>query len=283
HKRGPEPGAVEFRAVDPATDAQHYWIRLVQAERSGRPVGVRARREGGGVVRIDTENLRSFATTLSGAARTYVIDDQVVRAPANATFLRTALGWSAGVPRRGEKSAARCGPFKRAFANRFVFVYGEGDGEALARARYDQQVWWYRGNGDAAVITDEQFLAGNYADRNVILYGNRSTNRAFTAVLPKSCPLDVQQGRLRLGKREWEGNNLACLLVYPRKGEPHSLVGVFGATGVTGLRLGYSLLTYVAGVGYPDYVVYDQTVLEKGADGVAAAGWFNRRWRLARE
>ncbi len=274
-----EPDRIAYRTVDPATDPEHYWIRLVQAQVPGVPVGITAERDATGV-RITTTNLRSFASMLRGAPRKFVIDGEVVRARSGATFLRTNLGWTVAEPPVAEKSADRCGPLKRVFAHRFVLVYGEDDREALARARYDQQRWWYRGNGDCAVVSDVQFLAGNYADRNVILYGNRMINSAFAAVLPRDCPFDVTENKITLGKRAWTGAGLACAFVYPRRGEDQTLVGVFGATGIAGARLSYVLAPFVSGIGYPDYTVFDASVLTKGAEAVHAAGWFDFAWRL---
>ena len=57
-------------------------------------------------------------------------------------------------------------------------------------------------------------------------------------------------------------------------------MGVFGATGARGARLGYALLPFVSGVGYPDYVVFGPSVLERGTEAAAAAGWFDHAWRL---
>ena len=51
-------------------------------------------------------------------------------------------------------------------------------------------------------------------------------------------------------------------------------------TGVVGTRLGYTLGQFISGVGVPDYVVFDSSVLEKGDGGVHAAGWFDHNWKL---
>src|SRR2546425_135805 len=82
-----------------------------------------------------------------------------------------------------EKTPARYGPFKRAFTNRFMFVYGTGGSEeenkaCYDKARFDAQSWSYRGNGSVEIVADDSFQPG--ADsRSLVLYGNRNTNRAF--------------------------------------------------------------------------------------------------------
>src|SRR5262249_18428127 len=103
---------------------------------------------------------------------------------------RSGEKWSVtSQPSPALKSPERYGPFKQAFHNRMLFVYGtQGSSEekqwAFARARYDAETFWYRGNGSVDVISDLDFDPKKDPDRNVILYGNAETNRAWSALLP---------------------------------------------------------------------------------------------------
>ena len=54
---------------------------------------------------------------------------------------------------------------------------------AFAKARYDAETFWYRGNASIDVIPDTAFDAAAKPDRNVILYGNADTNAAWDALL----------------------------------------------------------------------------------------------------
>ena len=123
-----------------------------------------------------------------------------------------ALAEPVGPP--GEKSPERSGPFKRAFDNGFLLVYGtQGNSfessSLLERARADAAEWWYRGNGCAPLLSDDEYLelaaAPEFAGRNVILYGNTDSNSAFAAVLPANCPVQAHRGRIddvrRVGQR----------------------------------------------------------------------------------
>jgi hypothetical protein len=93
---------------------------------------------------------------------------------------------------------------------------------------------------------------------------------------------------LKLGEREWKGDDLSALFVYPAanwvKGEVglfgQHLVGAFADTGVQGTRLGYDLAPFSSGVGYPDYALFSAEILSKGDLGVLAAGWFDHEWKL---
>ncbi len=89
------------------------------------------------------------------------------------------------------------GSFKRAFDRDFVMVYGtagsdEVDAWALAKARFDAETWWYRGNGYAKVLRDVDVVAADVAGRNVIVYGpaEHQVWAAFAGANPR-VPADV--------------------------------------------------------------------------------------------
>jgi len=111
-----------------------------------------------------------------------------------------------------------------------------------------------------------------------VLYGNRDTNAAWESFVPSEAPFDAARGKLRLGKKTFEGNSLGALVVLP--GSSCCLVGCVADTGVAGSRLGYTLAPFLSGVGYPDYTLFSADVLTKGDAAVLAAGFFTQRWTL---
>ena len=183
-----------------------------------------------------------------------------------------------------EKRAAHSGPFKRAFTNRFVLVYGTaGDAaenrELLEKARYDSEVWAYRANGDANLMSDAQFLAGDFHDRNVIVYGNADTNRAWSAVFDDDCPIVAKRGSITIGGTKNEGV-VAAAFVRPRRGSAVALAAAFADTGAAATRLFYEFPVFVSGVGIPDYVVFGPGYLRELDGDVRAAGWFDYAWKM---
>jgi poly(3-hydroxybutyrate) depolymerase len=200
-----------------------------------------------------------------------------------------------------EKSRDRCGPFKAAFDREFLLVWGtqgsrDESRELYERARYDAAQWWYRANGHAVVMSDVQWLqrSATYHERsypdlgneNVILYGNRDSNAAWSVLLEGvewsqhfASPIAVVHNSMHIGGREFDGDALGGVFVrpYPRG---VGLVGVFADTGIAGTRLGYTLAYFISGVGYPDYAIYSSDILTKGDGGVLAAGWFAHDWSL---
>lgn len=200
-------------------------------------------------------------------------------------LVRDAAGWRAGEAPAGWKNPRRCGPFKDAFRNRFMLVYGtRGSADEnewmLYRARFDAETFAYRGNGSVDIIADADFDAAREPDRNVILYGNADTNRAWTRLLP-AAPIEVRCGQVRVGEHALRGDDLACLFVYPRADSSVALVGAVGASGLTGLRVAHRLPVFLSGVAYPDWIVMGPEILAAGAKGVHGCGFFGADWLLS--
>jgi len=288
------PSEVHLLTVDPVIDSTHRWVAVHQPLRYGEAVRVDGKWDVvSGTISVKTANARAIQVGAPRGAqpRRFVIDGQDFAAAAwPQWFVRDGDEWAAAAaaPSSDEKGPDRSGPFKRAFDREFVLVLPtagtrEENAQAVARARYDAQVWWYRGNGLARIVTDEEFVGAagvTFSGRNAILYGNADTNAAWAVVFDESNPIDVRRGSLRVGERTWEGDDLGAVFVRPRADDAQALAAAFADTGVRGARLGYGLLTFVSGVGYPDYAAFSGQVLESGDGGVLAAGWFDHAWRL---
>lgn len=265
------PAKFSFVSADPGVDATHFWLDLRQPLEYGTEMRVDVEGD-----RITTSNVRRLHLTRSGDV---AVDGVKFVAPVE--LLRDADTWvKAEQSLAGEKSPERSGPFKRAFDRRFVLVHGAADRLGASRARLDAQRWWYIGNGDCAVLTDEQFAMGDYSGRNVILYGNSETNRAWASVVPENCPIVLRQGEAVVNGESHKARDLGCVFVYPRRGEKAALVGVVGWTGRAGALTSATIPLFVAGVGIPDYVLFSSKTLTEGDLGVRTAGWFDHRWRL---
>jgi hypothetical protein len=182
------------------------------------------------------------------------------------------------------KTPARAGPFKEVFRGRVQLVHGtagtpEENAWARHKARYDAETFWYRGNGALEVVPDREFDPGAEPTRNVVLYGNADTNAAWAGLLGDS-PVQVRRGAARIGPHELAGGDLAVLAIYPRPGSAEALVGVVCGTGLPGSRLTERIPYFLSGVGLPDWLVLDPTVLRDGLAGVRAAGFYGPDWQI---
>ncbi len=183
------------------------------------------------------------------------------------------------------KGPHRAGPFKAAFDRNMLFVYGtqgtpEENAWAFSKARYDAETWRYRANGLVEYLADVAFDSARFPDRNLIVYGHADMVAGFDKLV-QTGEFEVRRGRLRVGARKLERDDLAFLAVYPRLGEDHSSVGLVAGTGPVGLRLTNQLPYFRSGVAYPDWTVIAPEMLALGGAGVLGAGFFGELWSVA--
>jgi hypothetical protein len=173
-------------------------------------------------------------------------------------------------------SADLPGSFKAGYEG-FTLVYGtigtpEENAASLARARFDAEQWWVRGNGRARVQPDTERLPDS---KYVVLYGNADTNRAWRRLV--GAPGDnvaVNAGRnfVRIRNagelRTFEGSDLALLAIH--RIDADRFVTLVGTTGKAGDIVGSRVPTFVAGAG-----IAEITLLRAGMLGAASleAAW----------
>jgi hypothetical protein len=305
----PAPGAVrrvDFVTASPSVSARAHWVTVEEQVKPFAPSSVhlavdaphlrfRGTTENVGRLTLDVGSALGdkksegpFAVELDGQTIASLI---AAKSPNGEPVIRLARSggkWSVlstAVP-ASRKSPSRQGPFKEAFRNRFLFVIGtkgtpEENAWGLAKARYDAEAFWYRGNGSIDVVPDTVYLdpgrALQYRDRNVIVYGHSDSNGAWPVLLGGS-PVQVQRGQLRIGSRTVTGDGLACLFVRPMPGSDTASVGVVAGSGLPGLRLTDRLPYFTSGVAYPDCVLISSNSSSEGHAGLLAAGFFGGEW-----
>jgi hypothetical protein len=307
---------VRFKTVSPQVSQRSAWVRILQQEKpfevSGVDLALDAAKRTitgttGNVATLELMPPIELPAAGTPAEITITLDGQsVTMTPKRGTpfiRLRREQGakdktvWSldsAGsdgskpVPMPAdEKKPARGGPFKMAFAHGFVAVVGtQGDDAAdallMAKARYDADQWWVRGNGTFEIITDTAFDAKQYLTRNVVLYGNHDQNGAWATVLGDTAPVDVRNGSLVGPTSRHSGDDIAVMFVHPRTDCDQGQVGVVAATGTKGMRAAMRTPVFSAGVGIPDLVAFRANMLTDGATGVIEAGYFGNDWSVDR-
>jgi hypothetical protein len=289
---------VDFTTASPGVSARCDWAGIEQQERPGRFSTVRLRWDPERrLFKGTTENVGLLALNLGhakpGSAVRAELDGQgEVEIPWPAGSPRAWLGRAGGrwaavpQPSPAMKGPHRYGPFKEAFRNRVLFVYGTRgtDAEnawAFAKARFDAETFWYRGNGSVDVVADADFDPAREPDRNVVLYGHAECNGAWKSLLDDS-PVQVRRGAVAVGGREEKDDDLACLFVRPRPGSDRALVAAVAGSGLPGLRLTDRLPYFVSGCGYPDWTVLSTAVLTTpGTGGVRGAGYFANDWSVS--
>lgn len=298
---GRELREVRFVTVNPGVNARSHWVGIEAQSQALVPSEVTALWDPGlQRVTATTRNAErvAFHTAAFGSApngfrieldgtRFEALKPANPRGDASLRFEKKQGDWVvAGAVSPGEKGPHRAGPFKDAFRHRMVFVHGtvgtpEENAWALAKARFDAESFWYRGNGSIDVISDTAFVAGQYPDRGVVLYGHADMNAAWARLLSGS-PVTVRRGEVRVGDKAVRRDDLSCLFVQPRPDSDRASVAVVAGTGMAGLRVTNRLPYFMAGTGYPDCLVIGSDALEKGTAGIVAAGFFGNDWSVER-
>ena len=307
---------VRFKTVSPQVSQRSAWVRILQQEKPFEVSGVDLAMDAakrtiagttGNVATLELQPPLELPAAGKPAEITITLDGQSVTVtPKRGTpfiRLRREQGakdkaiWaldpagsdgSKPVPMPAdEKKPARGGPFKMAFAHGFVAVVGtQGDDAAdallMAKARYDADQWWVRGNGTFEIITDTAFDPKQYLTRNVVLYGNHDQNGAWAKVLGDTAPIDVRNGAFVGPTSRHGGDDIAVMFVHPRADCDQGQVGVVAATGTKGMRAAMRTPMFSAGVGIPDLVAFRAAMLTDGATGVIEAGYFGNDWSVDR-
>lgn len=175
------------------------------------------------------------------------------------------------------KQPARGGPFKLAFQNRMSFVVGthgtaEENDWAMNKARFDAEQWYYRGNGSVPIYRDDQPLP---SDRNLIIYGNSTTFSKWKDLLGNS-PLQVSRTGATLNGKNYDGNDIAALWLYPNG---NRMIGVIAPTGMKAARYLARIPYFTSGVALPDWTITSAQTLKESSKAVIGCGFFGNDWK----
>ena len=200
-------------------------------------------------------------------------------------YLKKETDWQLTVtPALSQKGIHRNGTFKDGFRHQMVFVYSTGGnkeeaGWAFEKAKYDAETWYYRGNGAVDIVSDKDFRPENYADRSVVLYGNKYSNLAWNKLLA-SCPVTVENGKISIGEKHCVGDDLAAYFVWPRQDSDIASVAVISGTVKKGFLAANANQYFSGGSGFPDLMIFSLDMLKNGIKEVKMAGFFGNDWSV---
>lgn len=190
-------------------------------------------------------------------------------------------------PNENCKSPHRNGMLKDALRNHMVFVYSTKGSQqennwSYAKARYDAETFWYRGNGSISIIRDIDFTNEKFRENNLIVYGNADTNSLWKT-LQKNSPIKVNSGAVNVASEKLAQNKLGVMYVFPRMDSVSTTTAFIGGTDLTGMRTIERMPIFVSGVAYPDYLIVTADALKNGMSSVLKAGIFENDWTLKTE
>jgi dienelactone hydrolase len=291
----PDAHRVEFTTVDPGIASTRAWVTIEQqnvAREASRVIAEYDATEH--VVHIETSNVVSLSLDLSvfeSDEHPFPPEVQIDGTRANnklSRFTRAGLDdWHAEDSDPLHKHPARNGPFKDALRHNMIAVVGtrgspEENAWALAKARYDAESFWYRGNGSIDIVRDIDFDPGVEPDRSVILYGHASSNTVWNKLLGHA-PIHVGSGHISIGSDTIDRGDLGILMAYPRPGSDIAMVAVIGGSGIVGMRTTDQFPFVTSGVHYPDWFIAEPRIYLEADAGVMGAGFFANDWSLGED
>ncbi|HVW61966.1 MAG TPA: alpha/beta hydrolase-fold protein [Puia sp.] len=298
HQLAPDSAVnnIDFTTADPGISATYRWATIVQQTSPLDYSHVDLHRDmRAASITGSTENVQVLAIALGifgeGASVNIRLDHTVgmnytTRSASDTLYLHRQGGnWAATTkPAPEEKNPLRNGTFKEAFDHHMMFVYGTTGSRrenewSFQKSRYDAETWYYRGNGAVDIIADKEYTPARYPGRNVILYGNASTNAAWSLLL-KDCPIQVKRGEINAGGKVYQGDDLAAYFIRLLPDGVTS-VGVVTGTGLKGMQAANANQYFAGGSGFPDYMIFRLQMLRTGATGILDAGFFGNDWKLA--
>ncbi|GAB3919047.1 alpha/beta hydrolase [Larkinella terrae] len=287
--------SIDFTTANPAISSTMRWVSIEQQEHPLQYSRVQVKRDKKSkTITGKTDNVELFSLNLADFAAGETVSITLdslktiryqVSNPAEKLFLTRNNQWEVGAkPALTQKGAHRNGTFKEPFNHRMVFVYGtSGTAEenewAYNKARYDAETWYYRGNGAVDIVPDKEFTPVQYADRGVVIFGNATTNRAWSKLLADS-PIQVSRGAVSVGNERFTGNDVSVYFSWPRSDSPKASVAVVSGTGLAGLKAADANQYFAAGSGFPDFMIFGLDMAKDGIKGVRQAGFFDNNWKL---
>ncbi len=301
HKRDLDSNinVIDFTTASPGISSSYRWAAVQQQLHPLEYSRIRLNRNKGlKTINGVTENVKLLKLKLddfgSNARLNITLDSlsavqYTTKGLSDSVFLQKENGkWSiTPEPDMNQKGPKRYGTFKDAFNNKMIFVYStkgtkEENDWSLAKARYDAETWYYRGNGAVDIVADKDFIMDRYRGRGVILFGNATTNAAWKTLL-YDCPIQMERGVIKAGNKEWKGDDMGAYFVWPIKSSAVTSVAVIGGTGLKGMNASNANQYFAGASGFPDFMIFNLDMLKTGSAGVKMAGFFNNNWQLAGE
>jgi pimeloyl-ACP methyl ester carboxylesterase len=278
---------LEFFTASPGVSSKSNFVNIVQQNIPFEISSVDFSRENG--LEMTTENVHHLELDIEkmGGAEVIKIDDQDIAIEGKSVINLENAGdtWSlTEKPSLKEKGPHRNGGFKDAFTNNMVFVFGTQGSEEendwlYNKARYDAQTFYYRANGSVEIIKDTDFDPETYADRNVIVYGNKDNHAAWNTLLDH-CPIQISNNSVSVGNKKLIGNNWGANFIYPRKDSDIASIGVISATGMVGFKAAFANHYFQNSTHFPDVKIFNQDILKGGINGYYCSGFFGNDWSV---
>ncbi len=278
--------------------AESAWVRIEGLVTHWERADVHAKLNDDNTLTVETKNVTALhfdflALLQLKSARPLpthlTLDDQPLVVPGYdkpVLLLEKSAGkWAIGNhPAAIAKRPGLTGPVDDAFMDTFVFVRPTGpplnpalgawvNGE-LAAAR---QLWHDVFRGDLSVIDDTAISAADIANKNLILWGDPSSNRVLAKILPK-LPLQWDVKNLTFRGQIYSAADHAPILIFPNPLNPRHYIVINSGLDFRADGYGNNALQTPK---LPDWAIVDLTVPpgDRWPGKIEAAGFFDEAWK----
>ncbi|MCK4815788.1 hypothetical protein KA005_08460, partial [bacterium] len=303
-KRNPYPKEVIFKTNRLKYNCS-YWVMLDAIDDIPGMAKIHAKIEEKNHIRVRVENVLQYSLSLNehllDVKQPLVIETNSIKSfkgmlppsgivtlkamPENQNEVQRYLPLSAPSMALA-KTHDLCGPIIDVYSSRFIYIYGTSgtlkDTEVnLREARQDALDWRTWANGNSVIKSDQEVTSEDIETNNLILYGGPETN-ALVARIKDKLPIRIEKNCIRVGDREFRGEDIGVKFVYPNPINPSRYVLI--NAGVTSKavdkihRLGDPLYDPL-----PDYIIFSRQDVSFDRHFFLAAGFFDRNWEIAGE
>ncbi len=281
--RDPAPRAVRYSTYT-LRYPESRWVRIEGLEKHWELADVSALLDATGALAVTTKNVSALRLDRDATALT--LDGQNV-SPAARSYIRDAGRWRAATA--ADTAALRkrpglTGPVMDAFFEPFLFVRPTGKPlhpelgtwaeSELTAAR---QLWREVFRGDAPVKSDQELTDADLADRNLILWGDPSSNAVLKRLLPQ-LPLTWDGKTLVFRGTSYDAKTHAPILIFPNPLNPRRYLVLNSGIDFRADGYGNNALQTPK---LPDWAVVDLRTPPgpRWPGKIAAAGFFDESWR----
>ena len=295
HKINPDSSVnkIDFSTTNPAISSTCFWSSVLQQQEPLKYSRLKINRDKSkGNISGVTENVSALkldVSDLKGDSISIRLDgDELKLAKPQApglVYLARNEHWALGTaPDPANKGVVRNGTFKEPFNHQMVLVYGTTGTKAendwsLAKAKFDAESWYYRGNGALELVADKNFIPAQYPDRGVVIYGNATTNSAWPMLLA-GCPVQVKRGSIMYGTEQIDGDQYGAYIMFTRPDSKIASVAAITGTGLPGMHAADANQYFAGGSGFPDFMIFTNDIARDGVKAVRYAGFYNNKWEL---
>lgn len=249
--RDPAPKVVRYKTAR-LRHRGAYWVSIERFREWLKFAEVRAEAKSRGRLFVETQNVANFTLHIdrspaSGSRKLRVVVDEQEAydgpkpASGKLQLARAERGWQVGAPPSGlVKKAGLEGPIEDVFLSSFLIVYGtiaeSAKERQVAKAEAEAFVrdWQRLYTVPCRIKADHEVTEDDIRAHSLVLYGAAHAN-SITALLSDLLPIAVDNARVTIGAKTFEGPNLGVKYCYPNPLNPARYVALFAGTTWQGL------------------------------------------------